>query len=223
METKQFKVRCSSLGVICAKQGLKKTGLTVVENTVKEIIYGIKREIKSKYLDKGNECEDESIVLLSEILGLNLSKNEQHFENEFIKGTPDVITDVFVSDIKNCYSEQTFPLFDEAPDYEHEMQVKGYAWLLGLKKCRVDYFLNDLPDHLVEKEAWKLIKQRGLDEMDIDIWNEAKAMNTYSHLPIELRHKAFEFELTDKDIEFIKANTQIANDYGNKLIEKYSI
>ena len=218
---KKFKTRCSSLGIVCAVKGFAKTGMSAVELSVKEQIYGIKRDIDSKYLTKGNECEDESIAILSEILGVPAKKNEQEFENEFIKGTPDVVLGDVVSDIKNSYSEQTFPLFDTEPDYKHVMQVKGYAWLLGLKKGRVDYFLMDLPEHLIEKEAWKLVKARGLDEMDIDIYNEAKKMNTYSHLAIELRHKSFEFDVTEKDIEFIKKNVKQANDYGNKLLENY--
>lgn len=226
MKNLHFKVRCSSLGKICAAKGFGKTGESVVIETLLNDIYDRKEEISSKYLEKGNVCEAESIEMLNnfnEISGFKIKKNEVQFENDFIKGTPDfIIPNLMVKDVKNSYSHATFPLFDTELDYLYKWQIKGYMWLLGLKKGSVDYFLNDMPENLIEKECWAKVRKLGLDEVTEELYNEVKAYYTYSHLPLHLRYKKFDVELTDADIEFMKVNCSKAIEFANTLIKNYN-
>jgi len=223
MSLKKYKVRCSSLGVICAKKGFAKTGMSKVQEEVKAIIYERRREIRSKYLTKGNVAEVDCVDQLNAMYGLEIEKNEKHFSNEWIEGTPDFIEPAFCRDIKNSYDETTFPLFDEELDHNYLWQMKGYLWLLGMTKGSVDYFLNDLSDELVEKEAWNEVRRLGLSELDMELFDKTKALYTFSDLPIELRYKNFPVELTDADIIVIKTNVEKANEYGNMLLEKYRL
>jgi hypothetical protein len=217
---KQFKVRASTLGVICAVKGFAKTGEACVEQQVLDMIYERRHDVKSKYLSKGNDCEQQSVNMLNEMLGLKVEKNTERFFNEFITGEPDYIQSDFVRDIKNSYSHGTFPLFGEL-DYKYKMQLKGYLWLLGMKKGSVDYFLHDMPENLLMKECRAEMWNRDMEELEVELYDEIKAKFTYSDLPLNLRYRSFEVELTDQDIEFMKANVSKANDYGNALLREY--
>jgi len=215
---KYFKVRCSSLGKICAAKGFAKTGESVVIESLMNDIYERKEEISSKYLDKGNICEQESIDMLNQMLGRNITKNIERFENDYVSGEPDyIVPEIKVIDVKNSYSHVTYPLFETELDYNYKWQIKGYMWLLGLKKGAVCYFLNDMPENLIERECWNKARKLGLDEISEELYNEVKAFYTYSHLPLHLRYKRFDVELTDADIEFMKLNCQKAIDFANTL------
>jgi hypothetical protein len=66
---------------------------------VKTQLYNSHTEIKSKYLDKGNIMEDESIDFIADQLGYGfLMKNEDHFNDDYMQGTPDVILKSLVID-----------------------------------------------------------------------------------------------------------------------------
>lgn len=214
-----YKSRCSTLGAICPPKGFAKSGQTLVQKQVKDIVYGRHFDVRSKYLSKGNICEIDAIMLLSEIKGQKLEKNEKRFENDLIAGTPDLIITDEVLDIKNSFTHETFPLFDSLP-YDNELQLKGYMWLLGLTKGSVEYFLLDMPDELITKEAYYVMRDRGMDELETDLFMELKEKYTYSNLPLNLRHKSFPVELTDKDIDWIIKNVTLANDYGNSLLKE---
>ncbi len=57
--------------------------------------YGIRKEFSSRYTDKGNAVEDLSISLVNDVLDVKfIYKNEEYFENDYIKGTPDVNTEL---------------------------------------------------------------------------------------------------------------------------------
>ena len=62
----------------------------------------------SKYIDKGNAVEVESLAFISKELDIpSLVKNEESFENGFLTGTPDAILDEYIIDVKNswdCFS-----------------------------------------------------------------------------------------------------------------------
>ena len=63
---KQFKIRASASGKLMTKPRLKsevlsKTTKSYLQEWTKEQIYGVRKSIKSKYLDKGNQVEDAAI------------------------------------------------------------------------------------------------------------------------------------------------------------------
>ena len=102
---KQFKIRCSAIGLIMAtskvKGQLSKTAQTYAQEWLKQEIYGRRKEISSKYLDKGNQLEDESIQFLVNNSDYGfIVKNEEHFENDFLTGTPDIILPQEIIDMK---------------------------------------------------------------------------------------------------------------------------
>lgn len=151
---KQFKISPSQCGKIMTnarKKGeLSKTTLTYVDEWIKEQIYGRRKELNNKYVDKGNEVEVESIEYIEKHLSLKgIKKNDETFDNEFMKGTPDVLTKDTVIDLKNSWDCFTFPLLDtEVPNKDYYYQLQCYMSLTGRNKAKLVYTLMNTPEHL---------------------------------------------------------------------------
>jgi hypothetical protein len=92
-----MKIRASQLGKIMTSprskgEVLSQTAKTYIQELALEDKYGIRKDINSRYMDKGNLVEDEAIQLASSVLELEfVVKNEEYFSNDYIKGTPDVL------------------------------------------------------------------------------------------------------------------------------------
>jgi len=220
----KFKIRCSAIGQIMTNaksknETLSKTTISYLDNWIKEQLYHRKKEFTSKYTDKGLIMEDNSIDLISEHYGYDLLiKNEKQYENEFLKGTPDVIinSQKLVIDVKNSWDCFTFPLMEnEIPTKGYYWQLQGYMALLGFDKASLIYTLTDTPVHLIEKEAAYYSKDNGLDINDVI--EEFVEKMTYSHLPDKLRIKRFDIARNNEDIKKIEKRVQECNEYINNL------
>ena len=203
---KEFKIRASASGNIMGVKALGKTGETYCKDWLKGQIYNRQRDISNKYTQKGNEVEDNSIDFVCEQLGLGfVLKNEKFFENEFMQGTPDIILQNEIIDVKNSWDTHTFPLFeDELPNIDYYHQAQVYMDLVGRDNYRVVYVLSDTPLHLIEKEAFYYCKNNGYDELDMEIYNQFIAKMTYSDIPNELKIKVFEIKKDQGIIDKIK-------------------
>lgn len=122
-------------------------------------VYNRFTEVNAKYLDKGNDTEEESITTVSIINRDVFVKNEEHLSNGFIKGTPDIFKGPFIKkadvirDTKSSWDGFSFTRAKWNPiPSSNEWQVIGYMWLTGAKEAFVDYCLNNTPYHIVEAE-----------------------------------------------------------------------
>ena len=154
----EFKIRASASGHIMTNpraknELLSQTTITYVHNYIKEQIYGVRQEIKNKYLIKGLTLEDEAIDTAINWLDLPfVLRNEQFFEDDYFCGTPDLILDDEVLDIKCSWDCFTFPLFDNeihTKDYLYQLQV--YMHLTGKQKARLVYVLLNTPEELTHE------------------------------------------------------------------------
>jgi hypothetical protein len=154
-----FKLRASASGKVMTNPRVKTE--TISETTksyVKEYliseIYGIKKQINNKFLSKGIWLEDEAIDKAIEWLDIPFAlKNEQFFEDDFFCGTPDLILDDEVLDIKCSWDAFTFPLFEnEIPTKDYFYQLQVYMHLTGKRKARLVYVLLNTPEELVYEE-----------------------------------------------------------------------
>lgn len=151
----QFKIRASAAGQIMTnprskREVISKTALTYVHDWLKERIYGHKKEINNKYVNKGLMLEDEAIDTAIELLDLQfVLKNEQSFENDWFIGTPDLIFENELIDVKCSWDCYTFPLFEkEIPTKDYYYQLQVYMALTGKRKARLVYVLLDTPQEL---------------------------------------------------------------------------
>ena len=209
-----FKIRCSSIGQIMTnprtkKEYLSKTTASYCEEWLKEQIYSRKKEISSKYLDKGNMVEQSSLDYIASELGYgSLPKNEESFENDYLTGTPDAIFSDHIIDVKNSWDCFTFPLFfDNVPNKNYYWQAQGYMALTGLDYYRLIYTLMDTPEELIKKEYFG-------SNLDYDTF--AKHYK-YSDIDSKYRIKVFEIERNDIDIDSIYTRVVECREYINNI------
>jgi hypothetical protein len=216
--------RASSIGDLMTEsrtksENLSKTAKSYIQKVFKEREFGYYENINSKAIDKGIENEDEAIQLASEVLGWDfVIKNEEKYSNEYINGTPDVITKDLLADIKCSWNMGTFPIFeDEIPTKNYWWQLQSYMWLTGHSTSELVYILTNTPEQIVEDEIrrmhWKLNK---IDE-DLDLREAVQSQHDFSHIPNNLRIKRFLINRDEKAIEQIKEKVEIARDYYETL------
>ena len=221
-----MKIRCSSLGKIMTNpkskgEVLSQTAKTYIKELVIEETLGIKKEFSSRYTDKGNIQEDTAIEMASKVLSLPFAlKNTEYFENEFIKGTPDLILEDEIVDIKCSWDGTTFPWFeDELPNKDYYWQMVGYMWLTGRTKARIVYCLVDTPEDIVQDE----IRRTSWKKFEIDVTEETetevRAKHEFSHISENKRIRTYLVELTDEDIAKVTERVLEANKYYNELID----
>ena len=217
-----FKIRASACGKIMGVKGLGKTGESYCQQWLKQTLYNRKKEFSNKYTQKGIEIEDNSIDFISEHLEYGmLIKNEAHFENDFMTGTPDVILNDRLIDVKNSWDCFTFPLFDkEIPNKDYYWQAQCYMALTGRHFYELIYVLSDTPLHLIEKEAFFWCKNNGYDELDIDIYDKFVDKMTYPDIENSMKIKLFEIKRNNEDIEKINERVFQCREYIKTLIWK---
>ena len=221
-----MKIRCSALGRLMTAprnktELLSQTAKTYIQELVLEHKYGIKKEFSSRYTDKGLQCEDEAISLVNDVLGLGfIFKNEEHYSNDFITGTPDVNTNEILLDVKCSYEASTFPFFEtEIPTPAYFYQLQGYLWLTGKNEALLCYCLVNTPIEIVEdeirREHWKHFK---IDE-DAEIREFVDKKHNFDQIPDNRKVKVFTIERDETVIWAIQNKVEEARIYYNNLIE----
>jgi hypothetical protein len=219
-----FKVRCSALGKVMTSprsksEILSQTAKTYVEEQVLLAKYGIVKTFNSRYTDKGNLVEDESIKLASEVLELGfILKNDEHFSNDWVTGTPDVNTANYVLDVKSSWDATTFPFFaTEIPTKDYYYQLQGYMWLTGKQKSLLVYCLVNTPLDMVQDEIRRAHWNANLLEESLDLIDEVQKRHNFDHIPDNRRVKVFEVERDDEVIEQIKERVELCREYYETL------
>jgi hypothetical protein len=196
-----MKFRASQLGKIMAEprsksEVLSQTAKSYLEELAIEQLYGVKKEINSKYIDKGNICEPESIALIDPFM----QKNIHTFQNEWITGTPDIVEANFVLDVKTSWNIWTFPHFEkEIPNKDYYYQLQAYMWLTEREHAKLSYCLVNTPEDLIGYEPIE--------------WHR------FDHIPIEKRIKTYEFDFDWSVIEKMKQKCEVASEYYENLIK----
>ena len=196
----QFKIRASAAGLLMTDPKKKsdliaKTVKTQIHDWLKESIYGIRKEIETKYTNKGLMYEDAAIDKAIEWLDLPFAiKNTERRTDDWFTGEPDLIVGDTVIDIKNSWDCWTFPLFEnELPTDNYFYQVQVYMHLFGLKKASVVYVLLNTPETFNTPEI------------------------SYDNVDKKYRIKRYDFEFQPEVIDELKKRVLIARDYINTL------
>ena len=199
---KEFKIRASASGKLMTKprsksEVLSKTTKSYLQEWTKEQIYGVRKNIQSKYLTKGNEVEDAAIDYASENLGwLFAIKNEEYFEDEYFCGTPDVILEDTIVDIKSSWDCFSFPLFfNVIPNKDYYYQLQTYMHLTGKRKAQLCYVLMNTPEDL-----------------------EYGDTNDYSQIDSNYRIKTFDIDYDEEVIADMQEKVNQARDYIKQII-----
>jgi hypothetical protein len=184
-------------------------------------VFGKTKEIRSKYLEKGVLVEEESIELYNKVNGTSYVKNDKRYNNDYITGIPDIITDVLI-DIKSPWDYSTFPFTSKAipsKDKGYYWQLQGYMALTGMKTSNLAYCLVDTPDGIIFNELRATAAKLGLhvddlpEELSQEIWDTHK--NT--EIKPNIRIKEFVVERNQEDIDAIYNRVELARGYLNDL------
>lgn len=199
---------------------LSETAKTFCETWVKEQLYERKKEFTSKQTDKGNRVEDSGIAELTEYFGWSFmtEKNQGRLSNDFMQGECDILPDeTLVVDLKSSWDCFTFPLFDDAiPDKDYEWQIRGYMELYARERGSVVYLLSDMPEEMIEKELRFKLKE-GFTKEEFE---KARSFYIYSHLPMQLRVKKYDFTHDPELIEKIKERVTYCRAYIESLLNE---
>ena len=225
-----LKIRCSALGLIMTparskSEVLSKTAKTYIKQLAIENYFGRKKEITSRYLTKGIDQERESIDLVQDTSKLNfLYKNEEQRENDYLTGTPDVITDKVLLDVKSSWDVFTHAehlLEDELQNKKYYWQMQGYMALFRRKKSYLIYCLPNTPQDIIEDEVRRAVwNERKIDE-DEEIRNHVEHNHIFDDLNDKHRVKKFEVFYNKEDIQKAYEKIEHAREYYESLITKF--
>jgi len=179
---------------------LPETVKTYLQTWVKEQIYGSRSFNGNKATQKGNEMEESAIDYLSAVDGSFYIKNEEYFEDDDIKGTPDIIFGEKIIDTKCPWNEYTMPLFeDKLPNSDYFWQMQCYMALTGATEAEVVYVLMNTPEDLLNP------------------WTDVP--NDYEMLDSVYRVKRFKVERDNKAIENIRKRVILCREYIKELMD----
>ena len=221
-----LKIRCSAIGKIMTNarsksEVLSKTCKSYLQELAIEEMYGIKKEFSSRYTDKGIEVERTSIDLVQDNCDYGfMYKNEEHFENDFLTGTPDVNTDNILLDVKSSYDATTFPWFEEEiPNKDYYYQLQGYMALCNKRKSVLAYCLVNTPFQIVEDEVRRAHWKEHLIDESEELRADVEARHNFDHIPPEKRIKTFEVRYDKEVVKAIYERIKECRKYYETLIQ----
>ena len=205
-------IRCSALRLAMTEARAKNAGLSetakkVVEDEIRTLYFGVREKISSKAMQKGIDCEQQSIDLLNNVefrLSKPYVKNSERKSNQWITGECDIYdADTrTIRDIKTSWSIATYPLFaDNANDYE--WQMRGYMMLWDCDTAIVDYCLVDTPEYLIGYEQ--------------------RELHNVSHIDREKRVKRFIFESDEQKEQRIRERCEQLQEYFLLLKQRFKV
>lgn len=192
---------------------------------------GFRKDIKSKYLDKGIFGEESGISLLSEVDKRFYSKNVERVTKGNRSGECDIEIELdpkfsmnpelykgrkvkIIQDVKCCWDSETFMNADFSKGYE--WQGRDYLDLYDADEFWLRYCLIDTPEHLILKEKeWKWREfyadsmtdeeQHDLEEKLKPIYDQIDLNNKFSTNPLyTAKERVKTFKITRDDAIFQK-------------------
>jgi len=223
-----MKLRASQVGKVMASArgaNLSVGAKSYVQGLAKEHVLGRRMEFNSKYTNKGNECEQEGIDLLSEVRDdlPFLVKNEEYFENDLFTGTPDILIDEYVIDIKCSFNMDTFPMFkDSIPNKDYIYQLQTYMHLANKSKAMLVYCLVDTPEYIIKREVRDALKDIDDNNKEALMFTEMAIRNkhTFSNESAKNRIKVFEIERSQETLIEMESKTMACQEYFNQLLNE---
>lgn len=198
---------------------LPQTAKSYIESWLKGILYDKRSTYSSIYTDKGNIMEDLSIEYMVKVHDLGFAKkNKVRKSNEWCEGECDVELLNEIRDMKNSFSEETFPLFQKEIDKDYWYQLLGYCWLWNKPKAMLVYTLMNCPEEVLfrmAKSAMYDLKNEG--KLFDEVYEKLEKRYSFEHLPDHLRIKWWDVEYDKDVIEDIKFRVLLARDYVDEL------
>lgn len=206
---------------------------TYCKKWLNETIWKRRKELKNKYVDKGNRSEEDGFTLLCLNLDLGMVyKNQSFFQSDHLCGTPDLIHNGIVYDNKCSWDLDSFPMYEtELPDSRYWWQLQVYMELTGCRKAILAYTLIDADMDLIEQATkWEtnpekiyrtitnmVFTQESFDKAFAEFCPLAES-DYFIEIPESKRLKTFSFEYDKEAIEFLEKRVEECRVYINSLL-----
>jgi hypothetical protein len=197
----------SSLGKLMTEsrtksEVLSQTTKSYIANKAKEDFFGYNSFVSTKAMQKGTDFEHESIELVNQVRDTFYIKNEDTIENDYLIGTPDIILDNSIIDIKTSWSLETFPaIATEGINKDYEWQLRGYMMLCDKASAELIYCMIDTDDFLLSD------------------WDN-KTLHKVSHIDPKKRITVLGYERNTSTEEAIRERLTACTEYYNEYIEQ---
>lgn len=226
-----FKIRASSCMDIMAegKGGQISVGAkTYCKKWLKEKLYRRHKDIKSKYISKGNDCEEDGFTLMAtELVKDMVYKNTERKSNDWVEGECDLFHKQIVYDNKSSWDLDTFPMYEtEIPDKKYWWQLQVYQWLWDCELGKLCYTLNDATDEMVENATkWEINHDKRYKIAKLMVYTKdnferlrglyfpLSEKDSFIEIPDRLRIKSFEVPVDIECREKIKKHVQLCREY----------
>jgi len=175
---------------------LSKGAKTYLKKLYRELKYNRRAQLKSKYLEKGLDLEEEAITMLTLHKGKYFTNNKERVNNSWFSGEVDVLEGY---DTKCSWNLDSFPLQDDPLPAIYKYQNLVYMDLHKKKEWSTVYCLIDATKHALDdmiyregfRQEWAgkdLPKWKKLEILNLNVYTEAKFfeyMKTFDCIPDE--------------------------------------
>jgi hypothetical protein len=220
---KNQRFRASQTGALMTdprskSETISETTKTYLIEVYINVMYGRKKEIISKAMQKGLMQEEDSLTLLSRVEKTLFLKNEENLKNDWLTGTPDIIHILpdgkkLIRDTKTSWDIFTFfKAKTNGIDKGYYWQLQSYMDMAGAENASLDYCLVNTPPALIESEKRKFMWNQGIINPDDEISAEAFATIEknclFDEIPIEQRVHSIPIERNQEDINRLHARVE---------------
>jgi hypothetical protein len=139
--------RASSLGKLMTTSRSKTDVLSVtaksyIKQVAKKNYFGYQNQIASRYIDKGQQQEQDSIDLINTVRMESYTKHIGRVTKDYLSGECDILTADTIIDTKTSWSLDTWPeLPEEGINSDYEWQMRAYMMLYDKPQAEVIYCL----------------------------------------------------------------------------------
>lgn len=189
--------------------------------------YGREKKFSNKYTEKGTEQEEDSISLYALQKKSAYFKNNKTFSNDWITGTPDIITKDTIIDIKTSWSIHTFyAVLSKPVDKGYELQLQAYMELTNRDNAKLVYCLVNTPDKLINdakrKLAWEMmVIDPEADERYLEACAQLEREMIFDDIPPRERYIELSVERDPKVMAKVQARILECRHFLKKLDSAY--
>jgi hypothetical protein len=224
-------IRCSALSCLFTEPQskedklagkLSKTAKTYLHRVYIEELWGKRKEILSKQMEKGILAEEDAITLLSRLDKVIYSKNQVRETDDYISGHADIVLEDEIQDVKCSYDAETFIVnLTNGVNKDYDYQLQGYMRLYNKPKARIRYCLVSAPIEVLKKELSSLLwKMDVATDASPEYLEAAADLNfnlTFDEIPIEHRVIDVFIPRNEEIIAQIPSKVEKAREYLKEL------
>lgn len=180
---------------------------SAIRDIAAQHILSLEFETSSREMEKGIECEPDSIALLNRVRGLALVKNQDRRNDGFVTGECDLYDADRREgyDLKTAWSAATFPILAEdiggSARALYEWQCRAYMALWDAPRWHVAYTLVNTPERLIGYEP--------------------PSLHFFDHIPEHMRLTVWTIERDAAKEAAMREKVKQARDYFAQVVAEF--